>query len=150
MSNSNVDIAVKWFNATWTNSGYNPDVLRQLADSKLFFKYPLHGERRGVEDMIEALEALYDSFPDLDFHVEGDIISDGKYVAAQWAGGGTHTGIAFSDNPLRIELPANTGKKINFSGTTIYVVENGKVVSEIGQEEALDVAMQLGLIAPVK
>lgn len=150
MSKDNVSIAIDWFTATWTNKGYNPDNLRNLADNKLIFKYPLHGERHGVEEMIVALEALYASFPDLDFHVEGDIISDGKYVAANWTGGGTHTGEAFNDNPFRTEIPANSGKKINFSGTTIYVIENGKVVSEIGQEEAIDVALQLGLIAPVK
>lgn len=150
MSKTNVDIAVEWFTATWTNKGYNPGVLRRLAADSLFFKYPLHGERRGVDEMIEALEALYASFHDLDFHVEGDIISDGKYVAAKWAGGGTHTGVAFSDNPFKIEVPANSGKKISFGGTTIYVIEDGKVVSEVGQEEAIDVALQLGLVVPVK
>jgi predicted ester cyclase len=150
MNKDNVSIAVDWFTATWTNKGYNPNVLRELADEKVFFKYPLHGERHGVEKMIEALETLYASFPDLDFRVVGDIISDGKYVAAKWTGGGTHTGIAFSDNPFKTEIPANSGKAINFSGMTIYVIENGKVVSEIGQEEAIDVALQLGLIAPVK
>lgn len=88
-------------------------------------------------------------FPNLDFHVVGDIIFDGKYVAAKWADGGTHTGVAFSDNPFKKEIPANSGKRIEFSGTTIYEIENGKVLSEVGQEEAINVAMQLGLIAPV-
>lgn len=150
MNNENLKIAVEWFTATWTNRGYNPDALRRLADNNVLFRYPLHGERHGVEEIIEALEALYASFPDLDFRVEGDIISDGKYVVAKWTGGGTHTGMSFSDNPFKIEIPANSGKIINFSGTTIYVIENGKVVSEIGQEEAIDVALQLGLVDLVK
>jgi predicted ester cyclase len=100
--------------------------------------------------MIESLVALYASFPDLDFHVAGDIISDGKSVAAKWTGGGTHTGAAFSDNPFKTEIPANSGKASNFSGLTIYVIENGKLVSEIGQEEAIDVAFQLRLITLAK
>ncbi len=128
----------------------NPDVLRKLANENMFFKYPLHGERHGVEEVIEALEALYASSPDLDFRIVGDIISDGKYVAANWTGGCTHTGVVFRDNPVKTEIPANSGKKISFSGATIYVIEDGKVVSEIGQEEAIDAALQLGLIAPVK
>ena len=149
MSKENINTVVEWFTATWTNRGYNPDTLRKLASKDLIFKYPLHGERKGVEEMIKALDTLYASFPDLDFHVVGDPIADGKYVAAKWHGGGTHTGVAFSDNPLKIEIPANSGKKIEFGGTTIFVVENGKVVSEVGQEEAIDVAFQLGLIKPV-
>lgn len=149
MNQENVNVAVEWFKATWTNEGYNPEALRKLAAENVFFKYPLHGERHGVDEVIEALEALYASFPDLDFHVVGDIISDGKYVAAKWAGGGTHTGVAFSDNPFKKEIPANSGKRIEFSGSTIYEIENGKVLSEVGQEEAINVAMQLGLIAPV-
>lgn len=150
MNNENVNVAVEWFKATWTNDGYNPEVLRRLAADQVFFKYPLHGERRGVEEIIEALETLYASFPDLDFHVVGDIISDGKYVAAKWSGGGTHTGTAFSDNPFKIEVPANSGKRIEFSGITIYEIENGKIVFEVGHEEAVNVALQLGLIAPVQ
>ena len=149
MSKENINTVVEWFTATWTNRGYSPDTLRKLASKDLIFKYPLHGERKGVEEMIKALDTLYASFPDLDFHVVGDAIADGKYVAAKWHGGGTHTGVAFSDNPLKIEIPANSGKKIEFGGTTIFVVENGKVVSEVGQEEAIDVAFQLGLIKPV-
>ena len=76
------------------------------------------------------------------------IISDGKYVVGKWVGSGTHTGVAFADNPFKIEIPAKSDKKIRYSGTMVFEVKNGKNISETGQEEALEVALQLGLVTP--
>ncbi|MER2514301.1 MAG: ester cyclase, partial [Nitrosomonas ureae] len=53
------------------------------------------------------------------------------YVVGRWKGGGTHTGSAFSDLPVG-SLPAATGKKIHFSGTSVFRIRNGKVAEEIG------------------
>jgi len=40
------------------------------------------------------------------------------YVVGRWEGGGTHTGPAFSDF-LVGSLPAATGRKMHFTGTTV-------------------------------
>ena len=37
------------------------------------------------------------AFPDLNFWGTADLIAEGDYVVGRWAGGGTHTGPAFSD-----------------------------------------------------
>lgn len=81
----------------------------------------------------------------LSFDVVGELIAEGDAVVGRWEGGGTHTGPAFSDLPLG-SLPAATGKKIQFSGTTVYRVKNGKIAEEIGEEDALTALQQLELV----
>ena len=69
---------------------------------------------------------------------EGDV--DGR-----WEGGGTHTGPAFSDFLIGA-LPAATGRKMRFTGTTVLKLENGKIVSEVGLDDGVTALTQLGLI----
>jgi hypothetical protein len=54
-------------------------------------------------------------------------------------------GSAFSDLPVG-SLPAATGKKIHFSGTSIFRIKNGKVAEDLSQEQALTTLQQLGLV----
>ena len=72
--------------------------------------------------------------------------SQGDYVVGQWEGGGTHTGEAFDDMPIG-SLPANTGKEMRFTGTTVLKVENGLITEEIGLDDGITALRQLGLIA---
>ena len=88
---------------------------------------------------------MREAFPDLNFWAVGDPIAEGDYVAARWDGGGTHTGPAFSALPVG-SLPAATGKKIRFTGTTVFQIVDGKVQQEIGEEGALTALQQLGLV----
>ena len=74
-----------------------------------------------------------------------NFIAEGDYVVGQWEGGGTHTGPAFSDF-LVGRLPANTGRKMHFTGTTVLKVINGKIVQEIGLDDGVTALTQLGLI----
>jgi hypothetical protein len=63
----------------------------------------------------------------------------------RWEGGGTHTGQAFSD--FRIgSIPAASGRKMKFAGTTVLRLENGRIAEELGQEDAVSAMLQLGLI----
>lgn len=75
------------------------------------------------------------------------LIAEGDYVAAQWVGGGTHTGRAFDDLVVGKLDEANTGKKIHFSGISIFTLKDGKIVREIAEEGGLTVLQQLGLVA---
>lgn len=64
----------------------------------------------------------------------------------RWIGGGTHTGVAFHDLAVGALETPNTGKKIHFSGTTIFTLRDGKIVDETGEEGALTALQQLGLV----
>jgi hypothetical protein len=69
-------------------------------------------------------------------------------VVGRWIGGGTHTGPAFDDY-LAGALPAASGRKMRFGGTTVIRVENGKVAEEIGLDDGVSALTQLGLIKQV-
>jgi hypothetical protein len=73
------------------------------------------------------------------------LLGEGDYVIGQWEGGGTHTGPAFSDLPVG-SLPANSGTRMHFTGTTILKVENGLIVEEKGLDDGVAMLKQAGLI----
>ena len=86
-----------------------------------------------------------EAFPDLNFWGTADLIAEGDYVVGRWEGGGTHTGPAFSDF-LAGSLPAASGRKMRFIGTTVLRVENGKIAAEIGLDEGVTALQQLGIL----
>jgi predicted ester cyclase len=63
-----------------------------------------------------------------------DLIAEDDYVVGQWEGGGTHTGPAFGDF-IQGSLPAETGRKMRFTGITILKVVNGKIVEDNGLDD---------------
>ena len=62
--------------------------------------------------------------------------------------GGTHTGPAFKDFLIGA-LPAATGRKMHFTGTTVLRLNNGKIVEEIGLDDGVTALRQLELIKAV-
>jgi predicted ester cyclase len=85
------------------------------------------------------------AFPDLNFWGAADLIAEGDYVVGQWEGGGTHTGPAFADF-LAGALPANTGRTMRFTGTTVLKLVDGRIVEERGLDDGVKALTQLGLI----
>ena len=67
-------------------------------------------------------------------------------MVGRWEGGGTHTGPAFNDFLIGGVLPAGSGRKMRFTGTTVLKIENGMIVSEIGLDDGVTALSQLGLI----
>ena len=63
----------------------------------------------------------------------------------RWEGGGTHTGPAFSDF-LNGSLPASSGRKMHFTGTTVLRIKDGKIVEEVGLDDGVTALTQLGLL----
>lgn len=66
-------------------------------------------------------------------------------MVGRWEGGGTHSGPAFSDF-LVGSLPAATGRKMHFTGTTVLKLKDGMIVEEIGLDDGVTALQQLGLI----
>ena len=88
----------------------------------MLLKYSLHEPRRGRDDIKAFMTDFREAFPDLNFWGTADLIAEGDYVVGQWEGGGTHTGPAFNDF-LVGALPAATGRKMRFTGTTVLRIE---------------------------
>jgi predicted ester cyclase len=140
----NKAIVGRWFTEFWGNP-WNPDVIDELAAPDIRFEYSMHAPRRGRDEVRTFANEFRAAFPDLGFGGTADLIAEGDYVVGRWEGGGTHTGAAFDDLPVG-SLPANSGKRMHFSGTTVIRVEDGKIAEEIGLDDGVTALKQLGLI----
>ena len=134
----------RWFTDFWGKT-VNLAVVDEIAAPDMLLKYSLHEPRRGRGDIKAFMSDFRDAFPDLNFWGAADLIAEGDYVVGRWEGGGTHTGPAFSDF-LAGSLPAATGRKMRFTGTTVLRIEKGRIAEEIGLDDGVTALMQLGLI----
>jgi predicted ester cyclase len=140
----NKEIVGRWFTEFWGNP-WNPKVIEELAAPDMLLQYSLHEPRRGRADVADFMNGFRQAFPDLAFGGAADLIAEGDYVVGRWIGGGTHTGPAFDDF-LVGALPAASGRKMRFTGTTVIRVENGRIAEEIGLDDGVTALTQLGLI----
>jgi len=140
----NKAIVGRWFTQFWGKS-CDLSVVDAIAAPDMLLQYSLHEPRRGHDDIKAFMADFRAAFPDLNFWGTADLIAEGDYVVGQWEGGGTHTGPAFGDF-LMGSLPANTGRRMHFTGTTVLKIVNGKIVSEVGLDDGVTALTQLGLI----
>ncbi len=144
----NKAIVGRWFTEFWGPT-YNPAIVDDLASPNMLLQYSLHEPRRGRDDIKAFMDDFRAAFPDLAFAGAADLIAEGDYVVGRWVGGGTHTGPAFSDFLIG-SLPAATGRKMRFTGTTVLRLEKGWIVEEVGLDDGVTALQQLGLIAAVQ
>ena len=141
----NKAIVGRWFTEFW-GKDLNLAVIDEIAAPDMLLKYSLHEPRRGHDDIRSFMTDFRAAFPDLHFWGTADLIAEGDYVVGQWEGGGTHTGPAFADF-LVGGLPAATGRRMRFTGTTVLKLRDGKIVEEVGLDDGVAALTQLGLIA---
>src|SRR4051794_32871072 len=144
LQDDNKAVVGRWFTDFWGKT-CNLGVVDEIAAPDMLLKYSLHEPRKGHEDIKAFMTNFRAAFPDLNFWGTADLIAEGDYVVGQWEGGGTHTGPAFKDF-LVGALPANTGRTMRFSGTTILKVKDGKIIEEIGLDDGVTALTQLGIL----
>jgi predicted ester cyclase len=140
----NKAVVGRWFTEFWGKT-CNLGVVDELAAPDMLLQYSLHEPRRGREDIKAFMTDFRKAFPDLSFRGTADLLAEGDYVVGRWEGGGTHTGPAFRDFLIG-SLPAATGRKMHFTGTTVLRLEGGKIVEEVGLDDGVTALAQLGLI----
>ena len=140
----NKAIVGRWFADFWGETG-NLAIVDELAHPDMLLQYSLHAPRRGHKDIKAFMSGFREAFPDLKFWGAADLIAEGDYVVGRWEGGGTHTGPAFKDF-LVGSLPAATRRKMEFTGTTVIKVVDGKIAEELGLDDGVTALTQLGLI----
>lgn len=146
MSKEQVNKAIveRWFKEFWGNP-WNPNVIAELGSLDILVHYPMHGPKRGEPEIRKMMTEFREAFPDLNFWGVGPLIAEGEYVVGRWEGGGSHTGPAFTDLPVG-SLPAASGRKMHFTGTTVFRIVDGKIAEEIGEEGALTALQNLHLL----
>jgi len=147
LQDDNKAIVARWFNDFW-GENCDLDVVDQIAAPDMLLKYSLHESRKGRADIKAFMTDFRAAFPDLKFWGTADLLADGDCIVGQWEGGGTHTGPAFNDF-LAGGLPANTGRKMHFTGVTVLKLKNGKIIEEIGLDDGVTALTQLGLLRVV-
>jgi len=140
----NKAIVARWFESFWGNP-WNPRIIDELAAPDMLLQYSLHAPRRGRDDVRAFMESFRAAFPDLDFRGAAELIGEGDYVVGRWEGGGTHTGPAFDDFLLG-SLPAGSGRKMRFTGTTVLRVKDGMIAEEVGLDDGVTALQQLGIL----
>jgi predicted ester cyclase len=140
----NKAIVGRWFTHFW-GEVCDLSIVDELAAPDMLLQYSLHEPRRGREAIKAFMTGFREAFPDLNFRGAAELIAEGDYVVGRWEGGGTHTGPAFDDFLIG-SLPAKTGRKMKFTGTTVLRLEGGKIVEEIGLDDGVTALTQLGLI----
>jgi predicted ester cyclase len=140
----NKAIVGRWFTGFWGKM-FDVSIVDELAAPDMLLQYSLHEPRRGRDDIKAFMNDFRVAFPDLNFWGAADLIAEGDYVVGRWEGGGTHTGAAFSDF-LTGSLPAHTGRKMKFTGTTVLKLKDSQIVEEIGLDDGVTALTQLGLI----
>lgn len=141
---SNKEIVGRWFKGFWGNP-WDPKIIDELAAPDMLLQYSLHAPRRGRDDVRAFITAFRAAFPDLNFWGTADLIAEGDYVVGRWEGGGTHTGPAFDDF-LVGALPARSGRKMRFTGTTVLRIADGRIAEEIGLDDGATALQQLGIL----
>jgi predicted ester cyclase len=140
----NKDVVGAWFTHFWGKT-CNLQIIDEIAAPDMLLKYSLHEPRRGHADIKAFMTDFRNAFPDLNFWGTADLIAEGDYVVGQWEGGGTHMGPAFSDF-LVGSLPASSGRKMHFTGTTVLRLKDNKIVEEVGLDDGVTALTQLGLL----
>jgi predicted ester cyclase len=140
----NKAIVGRWFTEFWGKT-CNLGVIDALAAPDMLLQYSLHAPRRGHADIKAFMSSFREAFPDLNFWGTADLIAEGEYVVGRWEGGGTHTGPAFSDFLIGT-LPAASGRKMRFTGTTVLRIANGLIAEEVGLDDGVTALQQLELL----
>ncbi|TVY75129.1 hypothetical protein Focb16_v004578 [Fusarium oxysporum f. sp. cubense] len=144
----NLEVIQEYFTEYWGKG--NPEIIDKLCADDFVINYPMHGPRYGKENakkMLSEFKEASRSIQNISFHAyQHPLIASGPYVVGRWIGGGTHTGVAFHDLAVGALEKANTGKKMYFSGTTIFTLKDGLIMDETGEEGALTALQQLGLV----
>lgn len=90
----------------------------------------------GIAGFKQFYNAYTTAFPDQHFTIE-ELVAEGDRVACRWSVEATHTGALHGIEP--------TGRRIRVTGTTISRIENGKVVEDHIQWDALGLMQQIGV-----
>jgi predicted ester cyclase len=136
-------IVDRWFTEFWGKS-WNPSVVDELCAPHMLLQYLLQAPHRGRADVKTFMTELREAFPDMSAAPIANLTVEGDYVVGRWEGRGTHTGPAYSDFLVGC-LPAASGEKMRFTGTTVLRVEHGRITEQIGLDDGVTRFLQLGL-----
>lgn len=91
----------------------------------------------GIEGLTQFVSMIRAAFPDLRVTLD-DAIAEGDKVVSRWTAQGTHQGELMGIAP--------TGNRVTIAGITIHRIEDGKIVEEWENWDALGMMQQIGAV----
>lgn len=116
------------------------DALTEVVSEDLLTPKIMPGFGDGLEGGRNIHKTTLIGMPDWHTEIE-DLIAEGDKVVARIRMTGTHTGDFYG-------IPA-TGKRIEFTGIYIVRIANGKIVEHWGEEDAVSLLTQLGVMPKI-
>ena len=131
----NKQIAAR-FAQVWGNVSL--DIIDELAAPSLTVHYPIFPRViQGPAAFKQLMTAFRAAFPDSALKIE-EVIGEGDKVIVRWNFSGTHRGALLKIPP--------SGKKVAWTGISIYTISDGKVTEERGEEDFLGFLRQIGIL----
>jgi steroid delta-isomerase-like uncharacterized protein len=132
--NDNKEV-VRWFFENF-EKGNREEVKKLLGDNYLMH---ISGQPNPLtrEEGLNLMKQYNNAFPDLKFTIQLQL-TDGEYVITRAVGRGTHKG-EFNGIPA-------TDKKVTAASITIHRIQNGRIVEEHTEFDAIGLLQQLGAL----
>ena len=98
-----------------------------------------HEERHNLDEIIEYLEALFETFPDYSGSTD-EMVADDDFVVVRYTARGTHTGEYQDIKP--------TSKTVEWTGMGMYHIEDGRIAEIWLEEDRAGLLEQLEVASP--
>jgi predicted ester cyclase len=115
----------------------NLAALDQVVDANIISHSGIPGLPPGLEGGKMVHNIFLSAFPDSQVTTE-DLIAEGDKVVERFSFHGTNKGSFMGAPP--------TGKQVASTGMSVFRIANGKIVEHWGENDALGVMQQLGMI----
>lgn len=116
MKQSNREIIQRYYQQFWNNKKL--ELAREIFAEDLVFRGSLGIETNGIEEFLEYVNMLHNTFGNL-YHAVEDIISEGNKSAARVVYNGEHIGKLFDIEP--------TNRRIRYAGSSFFYFEDEKI-----------------------
>jgi steroid delta-isomerase-like uncharacterized protein len=134
----NKQIVKRFMDECWSRGNLNT-VMELVANNCRYHDPVFPSLTSGAENLKNHIQTCRNGFPDLMFTID-DTIAERNEVVVHWTANGTHKGQFLGMPP--------TNKKASVTGTSIFRIENGKIVEEWANWNLMSMLEQLGLAMP--
>jgi steroid delta-isomerase-like uncharacterized protein len=131
----NRQIVQRFMDECWSRGNLNT-VMELVANDCRYHDPVFPSLTSGAENIKNHIQTCRNGFPDLTFSID-DTIAERNEVVAHWTGTGTHKGQFLGMPP--------TNKKASVTGTSIFRIEDGKIVEEWANWNLMSMMEQLGI-----
>jgi steroid delta-isomerase-like uncharacterized protein len=140
MSSDNKEIARRLMDECWSQGKL--EAVRELVSNECRYHDPVFPSlTSGVENIKRHISTCRSGFPDLKFTI-GDTIAERNEVVIHWTARGTHKAQFLGISP--------TNRVATVSGTSIFRIEDGRIIEQWVDWNLMTLMEQLGVAAMPK